>query len=61
MQSSDWVQPQSDLRLIRKLDTTFVSNLKKCIQEDPTGPGMPLIAAMCVNVEKENFTERYKD
>ena len=55
------MQPQSDLRLIRKLDTTFVNNLKKRIQEDPTGPGVPPIAALCVNVDKENFAERYKD
>jgi len=43
---------QSDLRLIRKLDTTFVNNLKKRIQEDPTGPGVPPIAALCVNVAR---------
>ena len=55
------MQLQSDLNLIRKLDTTFVINLKKRIQEDPTGPGVPPIAALCVNVEPENFTERYKD
>jgi len=51
----------NQVQLQRKLDSTFVINLKKCIQEDPTGPGVPPIAALCVNVEPENFTERYKD
>ena len=56
------MQPQSDLKKTRHhLDTTSVNNLKKHIQEDPTGPGVPPIAALCVNVDKENLTERYKD
>lgn len=55
------IQPQSDLRLIRKLDVTFVNNLKKRIQDNPSGPGVPPIAVLCINVEKENFAERYKD
>ena len=33
------VQPQSETRLIRKLDTTFVKNLKKSIEDNPSGPG----------------------
>ena len=52
-------QPQTDLRLIRKLDTTFVSNLKKRIAADPSGPGVPPIAVLCTGVD--DFLERYKD
>ena len=55
------IQPQSELRLIRKLDTTFVNNLKKRIMADPSGPGVPPIAVLCVGVDKDTFSERYKD
>lgn len=52
------VQPQNDLRLIRKLDTTFLSNLKKWIKEDPSGPGVPL----CTDVQqKDDFSECLKE
>ena len=52
------VQPQSDLRLIRKLDTTFLSNLKKRIKEDPSGPGVPPVAVLCIDVQqKDDFSE----
>ena len=55
------IQPQSELRLIRKLDTTFVNNLKKRILEDPSGPGVPPVAVLCIGVDKDSFSERYKD
>lgn len=56
------VQPQSDLRLIRKLDTTFLSNLKKRIKEDPSGPGVPPVAVLCIDVQqKDDFSERLKE
>ena len=55
------VQPQSNLRLIRQLDTTFVKHLKSRIQEDPSGPGVPPVAVLCIDVSKEDFVERLKD
>ena len=56
------VQPQSDLRLIRKLDTTFLKNLKKRIKDDPSGPGVPPVAVLCIDVQqKEDFSERLKE
>lgn len=56
------VQPQSDLRLIRKLDTTFLSNLKKRIKEDPSSPGVPPVAVLCIDVQqKDDFSERLKE
>ena len=53
------VQPQSETRLIRKLDTTFVENLKKSIEDDPSGPGVPPLTVLCVGIEE--FSERHKD
>jgi len=47
------VQPQSDLRLIRKLDTIFSSNLKKRIKEDPSGPGVPPVAVLSTDIQKK--------
>ena len=62
MPVTNLVQPQNDLRLIRKLDTTFLSNLKKRMKEDPSGPGVPPIAIVCIDVQnKEEFSERLKD
>jgi len=56
------VQPQNDLRLIRKLDMTFLSNLKKRIKEDPSGSGVPPVASVCIDVQsKKEFSERLKD
>jgi len=55
------IQPKSNLRLIRQLDTTFVKALKKRIQEDPSGPGVPPVAVLCINTSKEDFVERLKD
>ena len=56
------MQPQRDLRLIRKLDTTFLSNLKKMIKEDPSGPGVPPVAVLCIDVQqKDAFSERLKE
>lgn len=47
------------MRLIRDLDISFVKKLKKQIQDDPYGPGVPAIAVLCVGVDE--FSERYKD
>ena len=55
------IQPQSSLRLIRQLDTTFLKNLKYRIQEDPSGPGVPPVAVLCIDISKEDFAERLKD
>lgn len=46
------IQPQSELRLIRKLDVTLMKNLKKRIQADPSGPGVPPIAVLCIKSRK---------
>ena len=59
MPVTNLIQPQANLRLIRKLDNTFVNNLKKCILADPSGPGVPPVAVLCVGVD--DFSERYKD
>lgn len=59
MPVTNLVQPQSETRLIRKLDNTFVENLKKSIEADPSGPGVPPMAVLCIGVEE--FQERYKD
>ena len=53
------IQPQANLRLIRKLDTTFVNNLKKRIQADPSGPGVSPVAVLCTGVD--DYSDRYKD
>ena len=55
------LQPQSNLRLIRELDTTFVKHLRHRIQEDPSGPGVSPVAVLCIDVSKEDFAERLKD
>ena len=56
------MQPQNDLRLMRKLDTTFLNSLKKRMKEDPSGPGVPPVAIMCIDVQnREEFSERLKD
>ena len=52
------LQPQSNLRLIRELDTTFVKHLRHRIQEDPSGPGVSPVAVLCIDVSKEDFAER---
>lgn len=59
MPVTNLIQPQANLRLIRKLDNTFVNNLKKRIPADPSGPGVPPVAVLCVGVD--DFSERYKD
>ena len=46
------VQPQSNLRLIWKLDSTCLSNLKKWIKEDPSGPGVLPVAVLCIDIQK---------
>ena len=55
------IQPQSNLRLIRQLDSTFVKHLKHRMEEDPSGPGVSPVAVLCVDVSKEDFAERLKD
>ena len=47
------------MRLIRDLNASFVQKLKKQIQDDPYGPGVPAVAALCIGVDE--FSERYKD
>ena len=37
-------------RLLRKVDTIFVDNLKDRLQNDPTCPGVPPLAVTCKNV-----------
>ena len=59
MPVTNLIQPQANLRLIRKLDNTFVNNLKKRILADPSDPGVPPVAVLCVGVD--DFSERYKD
>ena len=38
-----------------------MSNLKKRILEDPSGPSVPPVAVLCIGVDKESFSERYKE
>jgi len=45
--------------LIRKLDNTFVQNLKKSIEADPSSPAVAPMAVLCIGIEE--FSERYKD
>lgn len=59
MPVANLIQPQSETRLLRKLDTTFVENLKKTMEADPSGPGVPPMAVLCIGVD--DFSERYKD
>ena len=42
------VQPQNDLRLIRKLDATFLNSLKKENERRPIRTGVPPVAFMCI-------------
>ena len=59
MPVANLIQTQANLRLIRKLDSIFVNSLKKCILADPSSPGVPPVAVLCVGVD--DFSERYKD
>ena len=49
------IQSQSNLRLIRQLDTIFVKHLKHRIQEDPSGPGVSPVTVLCVDVTKQDL------
>ena len=52
----------SPSRLLRKIDTVFVENLKRRLQNDPNGPGVPPVAVSCKSVaKKELFKERLKN
>ena len=56
------IEPAKDTRLIRSLDSHFLENLKQKIASDPSGPGVPPVAVLCVDVqEKTQFSERLKD
>ena len=49
-------------RRLRKVDPIFVESLKKRLQSDPNGPGIPPIAVTCKNISnKEQFKERLKN
>jgi len=55
-------EPAQDTRLIRSLDRHFLENLKQKIASDPSGPGVPPAAVLCIHVqEKTQFSERLKD
>ena len=39
-----------------------MNNLKKGIKEDPSGPGVPPVAVLCIDVQhKDDFSERLKE
>ena len=40
---------------MRKIDTVFVENLKRRLQNDPNGPGVPPLAVSCKSVAKRAF------
>ena len=44
------IQPDRS-RMIRSLDANFVQSLKKKMELDPSAPGVPPIAVMCVDLE----------
>lgn len=58
---SSLIEADKDTRLIRSLDEVFLKNLKKKMQFDPSSPGVPPIAALCVDIKEESkFSERLK-
>lgn len=49
-------------RLLRRVDPVFVQALKKQLEEDPSGIGIPPLAVVCKDVvSKELFEMRLKD
>ena len=43
-------------RLLRKVDDLFVASLKDQLKTDPTGPGVPPLALLCIEEKnKEKF------
>ena len=47
--------------MIRSLDTVFVKNLKEKMVNDPSSPGVPPIATLCIDVqEPSQISERLK-
>ena len=45
-------------RLLRKVDEIFVERLKDQLKADPTGPGVPPLALLCID---ETTTERFRE
>ena len=45
------IEAEKDTRLIRSLDTLFLKNLKEKMANDLSSPGVPPIAALCVDVK----------
>ena len=50
------IPPQQ--RLLRKVDEIFVERLKDQLEADPTGPGVPPLALLCID---ETSTERFRE
>ena len=49
-------------RLLRRVDPVFVQALKKRLEEDPSGIGIPPLAVVCKDVvSKKLFEMRLKD
>ncbi|XP_064388703.1 uncharacterized protein LOC135336778 [Halichondria panicea] len=56
------VKPHEAKRCVRPVDTSFVKALAARFEEDPSSPGIPPIAALCVSVpSKEAFDTKRKD
>ena len=56
------LQSPANTRLIRSLDTTFLTKLKEKIAKDPSGPGVAPVAVLCTNVQDvSEFSTRLKD
>ena len=55
------IEPEKDTRLIRSLDRHFLKYLKQKIASDPSGPGVPPVAVLCVVPENTQFSECLKD
>ena len=55
------IEPAENTRLIRSLDRHFLENLKQKIVSDPSGPGVPPVAVLCIVPENTQFSERLKD
>ena len=48
--------------MLPKVDPICVDSLKKWLQEDPSGPGVPPIAILCKNIgTKEAFKSQLKE
>ena len=45
-------------RLLQKVDEIFVESLKDQLKAEPTGPGVPPLALLCID---ETSTERFRE